>query len=458
MDPRTVLRSRGYLGLLLLAAVLGVPISAIAYGFLALVDVLQDAVFTDLPRSLGLGKDPDWWPLPWLALAGLLVGLTLRYLPGTGGHPPSEGFHASGPPSALELPGVVLAAVTSLALGVVLGPEAPLIALGAGLAALAVRSLRRDVPARTVSVVASSGSFAAISTLLGSPLLGAFLLMEASGLGGATLGLVLLPGLLSAGVGSLIFVGLDAWTGLGTYSLAIPGLPAYGGPDVAEFGWALVIGLAAAVFGTGIRWLGQEVRPRVEPRMVLLTPVAGLAVAGLAFGYAALTDRSTSEVLFSGQDAVGPLVSGTADYTAGALVLLLMCKGLAYAVSLGSFRGGPVFPSMLLGAAGGLALSHLPGLNPVAGTAMGIGAMAAVMLQLPLTSVLLATLLLGKDGLDVMPLVIVAVVVAYLAAARLAPKPAPAGAPTGATTGPPTQPRPRGPGEHAAGGQVTRKG
>jgi hypothetical protein len=52
---------------------------------------------------------------------------------------------------------------------------------------------------------------------------------------------------------------------------------------------------------------------------------------------------------------------------------------------------------------------------------MGIGAMCVVMLRLPLTSVLLATLLLLSDGLAVMPLVIVAVAVAYVAAARLTP-------------------------------------
>jgi hypothetical protein len=53
--------------------------------------------------------------------------------------------------------------------------------------------------------------------------------------------------------------------------------------------------------------------------------------------------------------------------------------------------------------------------------AMGIGAMCVVMLKLPLTSVLLATLLLFADGLAVMPLVIVAVVVAHVVAARLGP-------------------------------------
>jgi hypothetical protein len=54
---------------------------------------------------------------------------------------------------------------------------------------------------------------------------------------------------------------------------------------------------------------------------------------------------------------------------------------------------------------------------------MGIGAMCAVMLTLPLTSVLLATVLLGADGTKAMPLVIVAVTVAYVLDARIRPVP-----------------------------------
>ena len=41
MDPAAVLRSRAYLSALVLAAILGIPISAAAYGFLALVAKLQ---------------------------------------------------------------------------------------------------------------------------------------------------------------------------------------------------------------------------------------------------------------------------------------------------------------------------------------------------------------------------------------------------------------------------------
>lgn len=152
-DPLALLRERRYVALLVLAAILGVPIAAIAFGFLKLVDVLQKAVFTQLPSGLGFHGEPLWWPLLPLALAGLLVGLIIRYLPGKGGHSPADGFHAGGAPTPVELPGVFVAALATLALGPVLGPEAPLIALGGGLAVLVVHFSRKERPAQTLAVV-----------------------------------------------------------------------------------------------------------------------------------------------------------------------------------------------------------------------------------------------------------------------------------------------------------------
>ncbi len=414
-------RSRGYLVVLAVAAVIGIPVSAAAFGFLALVDELQKLAYTDLPKALGFDGTPVWWPMPMLAVAGALVASTIRYLPGTAGHEPSGGLSTKGVPSLAELPGVVLAALAGLSFGVVLGPEAPLIALGGGLALGAVRLAARGLPEKAGEMVGAAGGFAAVSTLFGSPLLGAFLLMEVSGFGGPLLGVVLVPGLLASGVGSLIFTGLGSWTGLGTYSLTLHDVPRAMTPDFAQFGWALVIGLAAALAGTAVRRLAVVLQPYAARRRLTAGVLAGLVVAGLAIGYAEGTGRAPSGVLFSGQFALDPLLAHSASYSVGALVLLLVCKGLAYGVSLSAFRGGPIFPSMFIGAVGGTALSHAAGLPLTAGFAMGIGAMCVAVLGLPMTSVLLATLLLGRAGLTVVPLVIVAVVVSYVASLRLAP-------------------------------------
>ena len=420
-DALAQLRSRSYLRLLVLAALIGVPVSAAAYSFLKLVDWLQEQLFTELPAALG-----------YRLAADVVAGAAARGLGRArgAGHPsPARDRRAlaggrvqavrAAPPA--ELPGVLLAALATLSFGVVLGPEAPLILMGSGLGVLAMRLAARDAPAQASTVIAAAGSFAAISSLLGSPLLGAFLLLETAGLGGPMLGVVLVPGLLAAGVGSLIFVGLDQLTGFGTFSLTLPGLPPFDHPTLALFGWAIAFGLTAPFLGRGIQLLALRIRPHVERRMLLLMPVLGMLIGGLAVGFAEATGHSTANVLFSGQSDLGPLLAGAAGWSVGALLLLVACKGLAYALALSSFRGGPVFPAMFIGAAGGMAAAGLPGMELVPAAAMGIGAMCTVMLGLPLTATLLATVLMGPDGLAAMPLVIVAVVVAYVTTAHLTP-------------------------------------
>jgi H+/Cl- antiporter ClcA len=426
--PMDVLRSRRYLGLLGLAAVLGVPISAVAYGFLLLTAALQRSSFTAAPLALGFAAPPLWWPLVPLGVAGVLVALVVRYLPGHGGESPVDGFKAGGFAAGRDLAGIAAAALASIGLGVVVGPEAPLIALGGGLAVLAVRAARRGaVPANVASVVAATGSFAAVSTLFGSPLAAAFLMMEAAGLGGATATMVLVPGLLGAGIGSLVFVGLGSWTGLGTFSLAVSGLPTAKPPTIGALGWALVAGAAAGLLCWLIRDAALRLRPWVVRYTLLLVPALGLVIAALAILYTGVTGHAVGEVLFSGQDALGPLLRDPAAYGVGALLLLILCKGLAYTAALAGFRGGPTFPAMYLGAAGGTLLAHLPGLDALSGAAIGMGAMTVGMLRLPLTAVLLATLFLGSDGLTAIPLVIVGVVVSYLVTLHL-PVPGPAAA------------------------------
>ncbi len=422
-SAQELLRSRQYVMLLLFGAIIGAPIALVAYYFLKLVNVAQQWVFATLPVDLGFDKAPAWWPLPILVIAGAAVAATIQFLPGTGGHSPADGFKSSPAPTAEMLPGIIIAALLTLCLGAVLGPEAPLIAIGGGLAVLIVHLVKKDAPAQASVVIGAAGSFAAISTLLGSPLVGAFLLMEVAGLGGPLLGVMLVPGLLAAGVGSLVFIGLDNLTGYGTFSLSVPNIPAFTSPTVAEILWAVAIGLMGAVLGTGISRSAKFLEPIVARRRLWLTPVfgAGVAVAAILFNH--VSGHGVQQVLFSGENALAPMIENAGTWSVGALVMLLVCKSVAYGLSLSSFRGGPTFPALMIGAAGGMALSHFSSLPMIAGVAMGIGAMSVTMLGLPLTSVLLTAVFLEADAITLMPLIIVAVVVAYVASARLAPTP-----------------------------------
>jgi H+/Cl- antiporter ClcA len=415
-----MLRSRGFVVLLVFAAVIGVVVSLASWCFLELVHQSQIAVFTDLPDRLGFDSVPTWWPLPVLGIAGLIVAFAILRLPGNGGHIPAEGLQVGGNEPD-KVPGIALAAFATLALGLVLGPEAPLIALGAGLAAYAVTLAKKDAPPQVALVLAAAGSFAAVSVVFGSPIVAAVVVIEASGLGGATLPLILIPGLIASGIGALVFTGMASWTGLSTsaYSLVPLHLSHFSRPTWEEVGWTIFLGLAAAVVTYPIRNLGLRTATLVPKRPFVIIPVAGLAVAGLAILFGETTTQGANEVLFSGQEALPGLVANAGSWSLGAIALLVVCKGLGWGLSLGAYRGGPTFPALLLGAAGGIAASHLPGMPSTAAIAVGMGAMVVAVLRLPLSAVIIATAMTIDGGPGLVPLIIVGVVVAYLATLAL---------------------------------------
>jgi hypothetical protein len=289
-----------------------------------------------------------------------------------------------------------------------------LIALGAGLGVFAIRSLRKDTPAEAQAVMAAAGSIAAMSLLFGSPIIAAVLLLEALGLDREKLPLILLPGLLAAGIGSLISIGMGSLTGLSTsaYALGPLPVPTLDQPALADFAWtfALAIGVAALTFVVLRVGLSTNVFARRKPFLVL--PAVGIVVALLAIAFHETSGRGIEEVLFSGQDALPGLISNAGSWSISALLLLVLFKGIAWGVSLGSFRGGPTFPALFIGAAAGILASHLPGFDLTGAVAVGMGAVSV--LRLPLSCVVLASLLVSKSGTGASPLIIVGVVVAYL--------------------------------------------
>lgn len=417
-DPSSTLVSKGFVVLLLIAAVVGVLVSLAAWCFVELVYQIQRELYTHLPSALGYHHGPPlWWSLPILAIAGLITAFAIVRLPGNGGHVAAEGLKVGGGvPQPITLPGVVLAGLASIGMGLVIGPEGPLIALGGGLAVATIKLARKQASSQLQVVVAATGSFAALSFVFGSPIIAAVLLIEATGLSRERLPIVLLPGLLGAAIGSLISIGMGGFSGLSSsaYALGALPLPTYQHPTGAAFAWTIPLALLVAVVAHLIRTGGLGTQRIVKSRQFLLLPVCGLIVSGLAIAFAQATGKGFTEVLFSGQDALPGLVSGAGKWSLSALALLILCKGIGYSISIGSFRGGPTFPSIFLGAAGGIMCSHLPGFPITPAVAVGMGAAIVAILRLPLSAVVIAGLLTSKAGPGAEPLVILGVVVSYL--------------------------------------------
>ncbi|MGR7001714.1 chloride channel protein [Yinghuangia aomiensis] len=158
------------------------------------------------------------------------------------------------------------------------------------------------------------------------------------------------------------------------------------------------------------------------------TLVCASAVSVPLAAYSLITDRSPDEAALSGQAMLGQLAASPHELSVGALIALVVCKALAWSVCLAALRGGPIFPSLLLGAATAMACSGLPGLHPTPALALGMAAGAAVVTGLPLTSSVLAVLLMGPDAFDQMPLIVVAAVVGFAANRLMPPRSRPGGA------------------------------
>ena len=428
------IRSKQFVGLLAVVAVIGVVVSIAAWCLLEAIFQIQQELYVHLPHAVGYQNGPPkWWSLPVLAVGALIVALAITRLPGDGGHIPAKGLSAGGPSGPDIVPGVLLAGLATIGFGLVLGPEAPLIVLGAGIAGATISLARRDTPPQARMLVAASGSFAAMSFIFASPLIAAVILIEATAIGGPRLRLLLVPGLLAAGIGSLVSLGIGSLSGLSTHDYALGPLPlsALSHLQASQFGWTIALAIAVAVVTSVVIRGGLFTHQFVSRRqMLLVLPAIGLIIGGLAIAFSQITGKSVDEVLFSGQDQLPGLISQAGTWSLAALAWLIVFKGLAYGLSLGSYRGGPTFPALFLGAAAGIMCSHLPGFPLPAAVPVGMGTAIVAVLRLPLSAVVLATLLTSHAGPKVEPLIIVGVVVAYVATLVMARPPASASAPT----------------------------
>ena len=419
--PHKSRQGASYLRLVLLAGAIGIPAAFLAAVFLAFVHWLEHWLWTDLPHDLGASA-PPWYLLLGLPVAGAGIVIAARLLlPGDGGHPPLGGLSMT--PTPLRAgPGVALAAIGTLCFGPVLGPEAPLIALGSVVGMTVTLFVKLDE--RATAVLGTAGSFSAISALFGGPLVAGMLMVEAGvGMGSALIP-ALLPGLVAAAIGYVIFVGFGNWGGLHETALTVPGLPPYHhGLHPGDLLIGIGVGIAAALVIRGVRLVGgvTDALTHGRGRLPLLLVAGGLAVGLLALLARALGANS-QDVLFSGQSSVPSLVE---QGSLKIVLVLLVAKALGYAISLGSgFRGGPVFPAIFLGVALSTVAEIVFGISPTLAVTVGAAAGMAAMTRLLFAPLLFSVLLVGQSGLQTMPAAVLAAATAWILMEFFEPRPA----------------------------------
>jgi H+/Cl- antiporter ClcA len=410
------MEGKAYLRLVALGALIGIPAALVGAGFLGLVHELEDWLWKVLPGEPG--HEPAYLVLGLPVAGAVLVVLARRFLPGDGGHRPLLGL-AGGATPVSYAPGVALAAIGTLAFGAVLGPEAPVIALGSVVGVAMARLARLDE--RATNVLGSAGSFSAISALFGGPLVAGMLLVEGGLEKGARLLPVLLPGLVSAGIGYLVFVGLGDWGGLDAPGLVVPELPPYEGTHVLDLLVGVAVGVVTALLISGVRRSATRLESEGTRRLGMPALLIG---GGLAVGLLAMLSEAlggtAQDVLFSGQASVPVEVTAT---TTQFVLVVLACKTVAYAVSLGcGFRGGPIFPAVFMG----VGVASLPvvwfDVSPTLAVAVGAAAGMAAQARLLFAPLLFADLLVGQQGLDATPAAVLAAVAAWLSMAVLEPR------------------------------------
>jgi H+/Cl- antiporter ClcA len=424
-----------YLRLIGIGAALGIPAALVAVAFLAAVHWLEHELWTSLPTALGLDA-PPWWLILGIPVVGaLLVWFARAALPGDGGHEPLGGISLAPTPISYA-PGVALAALGSLAFGMVLGPEAPLIALGSVVGMVAARIWKVSGPAS--QVVSTAGAFSAVSALFGGPVVAGALLLEAGvGLGSALIP-VLLPGAVAAAVGYVIIVGVGGWTGVPTSGMTVPDLPAYPTTRIIDLLLAIVIGLVVGLLVFVVKHVAAGVsaaRPRVGmgPMLVL----GALAVGGLTLLVQA-AGGTYEDVLFSGQTTLPNLLAITDEKL---ILLILLAKALGYAICLGAgFRGGPVFPAMFVGTAAALLIGLPFGMSTTAVLAIGAACGMAAFTRLIFSSLVFVILLEGPVGLGAIPAAVLGAVTAWVVGKFLDQRQADAAGDTAVAAGPTADP------------------
>ncbi|MFC4335440.1 ion channel protein [Salininema proteolyticum] len=391
----------------LTAIAVGVFCAAALAAFDLVSEEMTVLLWERLPESLGFEAYTWWWIALVLLSAGAVVGLIVWKWPWGAGHDPAVSELIEPPMPVAQVPGLLVCGAVTLAAGVSLGPENPIMAANVAVVAALGGRIFPHVKDAGWGLTATA---ATVSALFGTPVAAALALTEihTSRPSGEPLWNRLFTPLLAAGTASVAmhYFGASTWT---------RDLPAYE-ESIGDIATAPAVAAGATVAAAGTVWLF----PRVYRLFQRLPNPMVRAVAGAAV-LAVLAVVGGPLTMFKGANESVELLGDAASYTAVAILGLLVVKMLAIVVAgTTGFRGGRIFPMIFCGVAFGVMVADLvPFADPALSIACSVLAFSFVATGQGWLSLFLAVGVVADA--TVLPILCIAVLPVWLIVHRVGP-------------------------------------
>jgi len=404
-EKESILKA-SYYRLMVYAALFGALSSLLTTGYITLYN--QGVKFLAQP-NLVLYK-VNIWPLILLTVAGVFIGLVIKFFGQPGGLGVAQTEYAqTGGLSYRKLPNILLQGFIALWSGAAIGPEGTLVFLTGGLGTFV--SERLKLQKDDVQVLVYSAIAGAFGGFFGSPIVGAVGTVEYMFIKELNLYRHLIPGLIAGAVGYGVYFAILHTSFLGVYSF-----PNFAALRVVDLVWALLVGIIAALIGTLFKivfGLVHRVFVRFNKRPIVRSIIGGLII-GLIGSFLPLT-------LYSGQNQLLQIVHNPAAYGIGILLLMMLVKMLLTSTSFATgFDGGPIFPLLFIGGTLGQVLSEiLPFIPQGVGVLAGMAGAACAFFPIPLTLALLLGLFGGQT--DLIPVIVIGAVIGFIVSKALTP-------------------------------------
>ena len=401
----------------ILAAVLGAISCALIWLILKIMSVGMDLLWTTLPAKLGLeGSLP--YMMTVTVIGGIIIGLWQRKygllpeeLPEVMERVKKEGHY---PYNNLHI--LAVSALLPLIFGGVIGPEAGLTGVIAGLCCFVGDQLKYK--GDELAALAQSTMGAALGVIFNAPLFG---VVRNIGMdrdeekASARTRLVGKP--------TRIFIycmgaagGVGAFALLGNLFGGGTGLPRFDAKHtIGWIQWAWFLGIVAVAVLAGLCYIFFEkvsvkLGELLQNRRVLSCVMVGIFVA---IGIYLLPLAA-----FSGEHEMGDLMASWSEYSALTLALTALVKMLLVNLCVGmGWRGGTIFPLIFSGVAAGYAFAAVTGIDPTFAVAAMSAGIYGYISRKPVMTV--AVLLLCFPPVYILPLAGAAIIASKV--------PAPAG-------------------------------